>query len=328
MEQHEVGGIPMIVDIFNHHISKRVASYLSQDKYYGEGKEFVYPVQNADPEARLGIMHKYGIDVQALTQTVPLLSSFNAEQAAEVCHISNSDNYELCKAYPKNFVNISIVSLLDIKSALKEVECGISEFDCRGITIASNQKGKGLDSPEFLPFFEKAAYYDLPIFIQPTFWDSYPLVEVEAGWANMYIFGWPFDTTQAVWRLIFGGVLDHFPSLKIVTHHCGAMLPFFAQRAINNYEEALSDKLPRHLSSYWGNIYGDTALDGTVAAYPCGFAFFGPDRMMFATDYPFGLDGGERYIRQNLAGLKVMNISDEDRAKIMGENAKKLLKIS
>ena len=143
----------------------------------------------------------------------------------------------------------------------------------------------------------------------------------------MLVFGWPFDTTQAVWRLIFGGVLDQYPSLKIVTHHLGAMLPFFSRRIESNLRTGLKEHLQRDIKEYWTNIYGDTAIDGTAAAFPCGYAFFGPDRMMYGTDYPFGNEEGEDFIRENLACVKAMDIPEEAREKILGGNAKKLLKI-
>lgn len=318
----------IVIDVYCHHISRSVGKILNKLKYYGEGKEFAYPPQNADPEVRLGLMEKYGIDIQALTQTTPVLLGFNPEEAAEICKLSNNDNYALCKAYPKKFVNICIISLLDMKSAMDELKRCINELDCRGVTISTNQNGKGLDSPEYFPFYEKLVEYDLPIFLHPTHWESYPLVDMEKGWRMMHVFGWPFDTTQAVWRLIFGGVIDRFPTIKIVTHHLGAMLPFFSRRIEQNFNKFLRDKVPRHISEYWKNIYGDTATDGTLASYPCGYAFFGPDRMMYGTDYPFGAEDGEDFIRSNLEGIKSMNIPQGEKEKILGENAKKLLKIN
>ena len=143
----------------------------------------------------------------------------------------------------------------------------------------------------------------------------------------MLVFGWPFDTTQAVWRLIFGGVIDRFPTLKIVTHHLGAMIPYFARRIEQNFNKFLSDKLPRHICEYWNNFYGDTAVDGTIAAYPCGYAFFGPDRMMYGSDYPYGLEEGRDFVKANLDGVRKMKIPAADMKKILGENAKELLKI-
>ncbi len=317
----------MVIDIYCHHISKSVGKILEKAKYYGEGKEFAYPPQNADPEVRLKLMGKYGIDVQALTQTTPVLLGFGPDDAAEICRRSNDDNYALCKTFPKKFVNVCIISLLDTKSAMRELDRSINELDCRGVTISSNQNGKGLDSQEYYPFYEKVVEHDLPILIHPTHWESYPLVDMEKGWRMMHVFGWPFDTTQAIWRLIFGGVLDRFPSMKIVTHHLGAMLPFFSGRIEQSFNRFLKDKVRRPISEYWKNIYGDTATDGTLASYLCGYAFFGADRMMYGSDYPFGPDAGEDFIRSNLEGIKSMDISSEDKEKILGENAKKLLKI-
>jgi len=317
----------MIIDVYCHYISPRVGAIISANKYYGKGKQFNYPPQNADIQVRLGLMDKYGVDVQALSQTTPVLLGFGADKAAEICRLSNDDNFALCQDYPKRFVNIGIVSLLNVKQAIKELERCAKDLNCRGITIATNQDGKGLDAPEYLPFFEKMEKLDLPLFLHPTHWESYPLVDMEQGWRMMHVFGWPFDTSQAVWRLIFGGVLDHYPELKIVTHHLGAMLPFFSRRIEENVTWALKGKLPRPITEYWKNLYGDTAVDGTTAAYPCGYAFFGPDRMMFGTDYPFGNEFGEDFIRSNLAGVKAMDIPKKNLQKILGNNAQALLKI-
>ena len=317
----------MIIDIYSHHISRSVGAILEKNKYYGPGKQFSFPAQNGDAEARLALMDKYKIDVHALSQTTPVLLGYGAEDAAEICRKSNDDNYTLCKAYPKRFVNVCILSLLDMKSAMKEFDRCVNELDCRALTISANQNGKGLDAPEYLSFFEKAAKHDLPILIHPTHWESYPLVDMEKGWRMMHVFGWPFDTTQAVWRLIFGGVIDRYPTLKIIMHHLGAFIPFFQRRIEQNFNGFLKSKLPRHISEYWGNIYGDTATDGTLGSYLCGYAFFGAERMMYGSDYPFGSEAGEDFIRANLYGVQGMGIPTAEREKILGGNAQRLLKI-
>ena len=317
----------MIIDIFNHHISPSVGKMMEKAKYYGEGKEFPYPVQNADPEVRLSLMDKYGVDIQALSQTTPVLLGLNPEDAAEVCRLSNSDNYTLCKAYPDRFINICIFSLLDMKSAMDELERCINELDCRGVTIATSQNGKGLDSPEYDPFYAKVAEHDLPILLHGTHWECSPLMDMENSWRFLHVFGWDYDGTQAVWRLIFGGVLDRFPSLKIVTHHLGNYIPFFVRRIEINFEWKLQEYLPRHISEYWGNIYGDTAVDGTPGAFPCGYAFFGAERMLYGSDYPFGAESGEDFIRENLACVKAMAIPQKEKEMILGGNAQKMFKI-
>ena len=105
------------------------------------------------------------------------------------------------------------------------------------------------------------------------------------------------------------------------------MFPYFKRRVEQNYLKFLKDKLPRHISEYWGNIYGDSAMDGTDPAFPCGYAFFGADRIVFGTDFPYGLEEGEDFIRENLASIEKMDIGEKEKKMILGENAKKLLKI-
>jgi len=318
----------MIIDAYSHIISRRVGKFLLREKYYGEGRQMQFPADNADPEVRLAIMEKYGIDVQVLTQTTPVLLGFNADDAAEICCMSNDDNYELCKAYPKRFINVCMLSLLDMKSAMKELERCIKDLDCRGVTISTNQNGKGLDFKEFEPFYEMMEENELPVFIHPTHWDGYPLVDVEKGWKMMQVFGWPFDTTQAIWRMIFGGVFDRFPKLQVVTHHLGAMFPFYAERVLLSYEGSLKSVCKRHIMDYWrDNLWGDTSLSGSRSAVVCGYDFLGSGRMLYATDYPFGAEAGERFVRECLSSVTEMKIPDEEKKMILGENAKKLVKI-
>jgi predicted TIM-barrel fold metal-dependent hydrolase len=319
----------VVIDFSAHHITKRVTDYISKTKWYGPGTIMEFPAHNANPDSRLALMEKYRVDMQALTQTAPVIVGLSPEDAAEVCRISNDDNYALCKAYPKKFVNIAFISLQDMKKAMDELERSVKELGCRGVTLGSNQAGKGLDFEEFYPFYEKIVEYDLPIFIHPVQWESYPLVDAYSGWRNMLVLGWPFDTTQAAWRLVLSGTIDRFPQLKVVLHHYGAMIPFFSRRIEQNIRMNLMDRLKpgKDITEYWKNFYGDTALDGAVASYPVGYAFFGPDRSVFGTDYPFGAEDGEDFYRENLKGVKAMNLPQAEMEKVMGGNAMKLLKI-
>jgi len=322
----------MIIDVFCHHVSAPIIKKIhnarqARDEEDPGPKEFLCPVQSADHEVRLGLMDKYGVDMQALSLTTESLYGFDPAEAAEICRLSNDANYALCAAYPKRFVNICAVSLLDVRSALRELDRSINDLDCRAVIVSTNQDGKGLDSPEYDPFYEKLTKHDLPLLLHPTYWKSYPLVD-EDQWTLMSRFGWPFDTTQAVWRLIFGGVLDRFPSLKVVMHHLGAMFPYFVGRFETGLMRMGSRKPPKPLSEYWKNIYGDSAVSaGPPEVYACGYAFFGPDRVVYGSDYPFGAEAGEKHIRGNLAGLKSLNIPAGDMQKVLGDNAKGLLKI-
>jgi predicted TIM-barrel fold metal-dependent hydrolase len=321
----------MIIDFSAHLVSRsKVGDILDTRQYYRSDPrkaELPYPPQNEDPKVRLGLMDKYGIDMQLLTQTAPVLLGFGPKEQAKICRLSNDAISEMCEKYPSRFVGAAIVSLLDVGGALDELDRAVKDYGFRCVTIATNQNGRGLDSRAYDPFYRKVQKYDIPIFLHPTHWESYPLVDMKKGWRMMQIFGWPFDTTQAVWRLIFGGVMDRFPKLKLVTHHLGAMFPYFSQRVAKNVDVFLQAGLRRPYADYWKRIYGDTALDGTADAYPCGYAYFGAERMLFGTDYPFGPEAGEAFMRDNLAGVKTMAVPQEDMKKILGTNAGKLLNI-
>lgn len=321
----------MVIDFCAHHSSRYRMEFLA-DRYrsLGLGQQFKHPEEILNTEFRLEHMRKYGVDMQVLVpaseaQLVSL--GCTDQEIQDICTHSNTAAYEVCKAYPDKFVFFGLFSLANVGGGLKEVDRCIEELGCRGFTTATNHKGIGLDSPEYFPFYEKLVKNDLPLFLHPVHWESYGLVDMKKGWRMMHVFGWPFDTTQAVWRLIFGGVLDRFPELKIVTHHLGGMLPYYSRRIEVNYQMFLKDDLPKPIGEYWGGIYGDTALDGTVASFPCGYAFFGPDRMLFGTDYPMGPEDGEFFIRENLNGVGAMDIPREAREKILGGNAARLLKM-
>ncbi|MDI9619221.1 MAG: amidohydrolase family protein [Candidatus Nezhaarchaeota archaeon] len=295
----------------------------------GYGRKYPHPPESNDPKERIKIMDRYGVDVQVLSQTAPVLTGLDPETAKKVCEASNNAIAEFCAKHPERFAGLAIVSLLDVDSALEELDRAIMDLGLKGVTIPTNVDGEGLDYPQFRPFFERVSKHDVPVFLHPVDWLYYPLIDMRKGWMFLHIFGWPFDTTQAMWRLIFGGVLDEFPNLKIVAHHCGAMLPFFVNRVYDKLEKfRLKEKLRRPITEYWKQIYGDTALDGiNLDPYYCGYAFFGPDRLLFGTDYPFGREYGEAFVRDNLKCIKSMNIPEDHKENILGGNAQRLLKL-
>lgn len=319
----------MIVDFSTHLISPEVGKILMKKPFYApssgiQGKYQVrYPPEQADPKIRINLMERYNIDMQLLSQTTPVLLGFDKEEAKRICRLSNDSIAELCSKHPDRFIGCAIVSLLDVEGALEELDRTVEELDFRCVTISTNQNGKGLDSSEYYPFYERVVKHDIPIFLQPTNWEGYPLADVETG-NLMGVFGWPFDTTQAVWRLIFGGVLDMFPTLKVVTHHLGGMLPYYKNRAISY--SRLPERLTRSITSYFEQIYGDTAINGgPIESLVCGYSFFGSDRILFGSDYPFGQESS--IIRDNIECIKNMPIPQKEKEKLLGDNAKRILRI-
>lgn len=316
----------MIIDFSAHFLSARVVKILAEtSKYYGPGSQFGFPTY-VSLEDRLEMMKKYKTDMQVLSLTSPSLLGYQAEEAAKISKLTNDDISALCDKYPEKFAGLAAISLLDVGSAIEELDRAVGNLGLRGVILATNQNGKGLDSHEYGPFYEKLVKYDVPIFLHPTNWSSYPLVDVKTGWRMLFVFGRPFDTTQAIHRLIFSGTMEKYPSLKFVAHHLGGMLPFFGRRLEVNLP-TIPVKLPRPLPEYLDKVYGDTAVDGSVPAVGCGYAYFGPNRIVFGTDYPMGPEKGEIFARDNLNAVEKLKISDTQKNKIFEKNARKLLKL-
>ena len=314
----------MIIDFSSHIITKEVEEALySKDNFKLLKKNFA--PDNSDPEKRLALMDKYKIDMQVLTQTTPILIGLTTDETVQICRLTNDAIGKICRSYPDRFVPFSVVTLLDVDEAVRELERSVHQWGCRGVTVGTNHDNRGLDDHLNGPFYEKACELDIPVFLHPMHWKSYPLVDEDP--AVMRLFGWPFDTTIALLRLILSGTMEKYPTLKIVTHHLGGgLFPFFSGR-FNVKFPKLKSSLTRPVSESFERVYGDTAVDGSAAALPCGHAFFGTDRMLFGTDYPFSPENGELYLRENLAIIREWDLPDRDKEKILGENAKKLLKL-
>lgn len=310
-----------IIDFSSHLLVPEVAKRVIKSS--DAGVRWNVPQENAELESRLKLMDKYGVDVQALSLNTPAFKGSEQNEVIEICKLTNDSIAEFCQRRPGRFVGLAALPLVDATAALDEMKRAIEDLGFKGVVLPTNESGRGIDSSEYLSLYDSVCKYDVPVFLHPTRWGTYPLLDDKM----MMIFGWPFDTTQAVWRLIFGGVLDLYPSLKVVTHHLGGMLPYFSGR-IENYSRFPDSRCKRsNIKDYFGQIYCDTAIDGQYSAFMCGYSFFGADRMVYGTDYPFGPEKGEAYIRDNLAGVKAMAIPEEERKRILELNARKLLKI-
>ena len=141
-------------------------------------------------------------------------------------------------------------------------------------------------------------------------------------------------------RLVFAGLFDRFPNLKIITHHMGAMAPYFAGRVGPGWDQLgarTSDRgslasclkrLKKRPIDYFKMFYADTALFGAYDATVCGLEFFGVDHVLFASDAPFDPEKGPMYIRETIAIVDRLPISNDERERIYWRNAAALLKLN
>ncbi|MGI0092041.1 MAG: amidohydrolase family protein [Nitrososphaerales archaeon] len=290
-----------------------------------------------DPEVRLRAMDKYKIDIDVLTIAFQDAINIPKEDVSRITKVANESLAEVVNKHPDRLIGTATV-LNPEGEGLDELDHAIRDLGMKGALIFSNVNGKPLDSPEFIPFYEKMVHYDLPIFIHPADWPYY-------SWVGEYrldrILGWPFDTSLAMGRLVFGGVMRRFPNLKIIAHHLGGMIPHFSERiqvfvdqaesnpkwgATEMFQEQLKAK--ENIMESFKSFYGDTVIFGNKAALKCGLDFFGADHVVYATDYPFGAEEGEQNIKLNTKFVEELDIPETDKEKIFEKNARRLLKLN
>jgi aminocarboxymuconate-semialdehyde decarboxylase len=191
-----------------------------------------------------------------------------------------------------------------------------------------------LGTEELMPLFKMMADFDLPIWIHPLRRSSTPDYPTEKSSLHQIfsIFGWPYETTLAMTRLIFAEVFEKFPKIKFITHHCGGMIPYFADRIVvhyNNGLERLGQKnfpgLTKHPIEYFKMFYNDTALNGSTSGLMCAHHFFGGDHLLFGSDMPYDVENGAIAIGKTIEAIEAMDIPESSKKNIYEGNARKLL---
>ena len=210
----------------------REALYKVAPKMHDQQILFSPPLYDLD--RRFRIMDKYEPLRQVLTLgRIPVEHVAGPAKAADLAKRANDEMAELVVKYPDRFVAaLATLAMNNMNAALKEADRAIKELKFKGVYLHTPVDEKPLDAPEFLPLYEKMSEYDLPIVIHPMRKVDHPdyLTEKVSRYNMFSLFGWPYDTTSAMARLVFSGIMEKYPNLKIVTHHLGGMVPFYAER--------------------------------------------------------------------------------------------------
>jgi predicted TIM-barrel fold metal-dependent hydrolase len=291
-------------------------------------------------EERFRIMDRFGDYQQILSLASPPLEIVaSPEQQAMLSRVGSEDMAELCDKYPERFPGyIASIPMGHPEAVLAETKHAIEKLGACGVQVFSNVKGKPLDHPDFNCIFDYMAEIDKPIWIHPARGATFPdyLTEDRSQYEIWWTFGWPYDTSAAMARLVFSKLFDRHPHIKIITHHGGGMIPFFEGRVGPGWDQlgartssvdysVLLKELKKRPLDYFKLFYADTAVFGSKAATLCSLSFFGADQVVFASDAPFDPEKGPMYIRETIKIIDELDISEEDRAKIYHKNAEKLL---
>ena len=333
------------VDIFNHFFPARYFEKMIEvaGDYGDMGKRVRDIPCLTDLDLRFRVMDEFGdyAQVPSLANPPPDVIA-KPPVAGELARIGNDGLAELVAKHPDRFPSfIATVALGDPDEAVKEAERSVKELNAGGVQIFSNVAGKPLDRPEFEPFFAKMEELDRAVWLHPARGANHPdyLDEEKSKYEIWWTFGWPYETSVAMSRLVFSGILDRYPKLDLVIHHLGAMAPYFEGRVGPGWDQlgsrtsdedltVLLKTLKKRPLDYFKEMYGDSAVFGSASATRCGLDFYGADRVLFASDSPFDPEKGPGYIRQTIKILDELDLSEEDRRKIYIGNAERLLQRS
>ena len=289
-----------------------------------------------DLDERFREMDEFGDYREIISLPNPPIEDFaTGEVGLELARIGNDAMAELCARHPARFPTfVAALSMTDVEGSVEEARRAVKELGAGGVQIFTNIAGRPLDDPAYERIFATMAELDQPIWLHPARTSAMPdyASEPKSRFEMWWCFGWPYDTSVAMVRMVFCGLLDRYPNLKIITHHLGGMIPFYDGRigpglqvlGSRTLDEDYSKVLPAlkrpHLD-YLHDFYGDTALfGGGIQAVRCGLEFFGSEHVVFATDTPLGP------IAPTIARIRELDISEADRRKILAGNAERLLK--
>jgi len=293
-----------------------------------------------DLDHRFRVMDKFDGLMHVLTLSSPAVEEFSdAKKSPDFARLANDGMAELVVKYPDRFAAaVACLPMNNVDAALDEIDRAINDLKFRGVQVNTPIDNRPLDSPEFMPIYEKMSQYNLPTWIHPMRTADYTdyRSEKKSKYMIFHVFGWPYETAAAMTRLVFSRVFEKYPNLKFIVHHAGGMVPFLEQRIIGAYDHAemlrgakYKQGLTRAPIDYFKNsFYYDTAIYGNAAALMCTRAFCGADQMLFGTDFPYDSQFGERYTRQTIEAIEQMDVDDGEKKKIFETNARKLLRLA
>lgn len=333
------------IDIFNHIYPAGYYARLMKvaPDYKDIGKRMRGIPMLADLDVRFRVMDAFDDYQQVLSlPTPPIENIVSGPDAADLARAANDGMAELVARHPGRFpAFVAALAFDDPDAAVREAVRAIDDLGARGVQMFTNVHGTPISAPAYLPIFEALAARDLPIWLHPFRGADVAdyAAEDRSQYEIWWTFGWPYETSAAMARLVFAGVFDRFPDLKIITHHMGAMAPYFAGRVGPGWDQLgartsdvdLSEvlrTLKKRPLDYFRMFYADTALFGAYDATVCGLAFFGAGHVLFASDAPFDPEKGPMYIRETIAIIDRLPVTADDRERIYWRNAVRLLKLA
>ena len=324
------------IDAFSHILPPRYLQRLErrleevmppeQLRYYREGV-FGFDPTISDLAARRAAVEAIGDYAQVLVLAVPPLEEVGPpEVAAEFARLANDEMAELVLTHPDLFVGFAAaLPLNDTEMAIAELSRAVGSLGALGAQVYTNIGGVPLDDRRFERLWGRFEELDRAVWLHPTrnrTWPDYP-TERESDFGLWWSLGWPYETAAALSRLVYSGVMERHPRLKVIAHHGAGMVPHFSARlGMGPGYRQVRDSLPRPPLDYFRRFYADTALFGAAHAVRCVVDFFGPDHVVFGSDMPLGPANA---VEHTIVDIESLELDAAGKAAVYAGTAERLL---
>jgi uncharacterized protein len=333
----------MRIDVHTHFSPTRFLEFAEK----AEGRPFgLSPLYKSLPaltsiQRRIDLLDHNEIDINVLVP-VPWIEGFHKicadpVLAAQAARLMNDELAAVIATHPKRFRGVAILPVVDPEAMIVELHRAVTQLGFVGAYLAVSPTAKRLDHPDFEQLYKTLVELDVTLWLHPSRPPFIPDYNDEklSQYYEWQLVGWPYDTTSAMFRIVFSGVFDRYPTIRIMTHHHGAFVPLLAPRLSSNWPilETVGLPMPTKISKpyieHFRKFYCDTAASGFAPkALELAVDFFGPERVLFGSDAPFDVQDGQIFISETLRSIDSMAVTPETRTAMLSENAIRLLKLS
>ncbi|MEU9370511.1 amidohydrolase family protein [Streptomyces avermitilis] len=279
-----------------------------------------WPIPKWSPEAHLKFMDGIQIATSVLSLTAPSVVGWQGQERRDMARRVNEYVADLVSRHPGRFGNFATVPLPDVEGAVSEAEHALDEIGVDGIVLLSNYEGVYLGDAKYAPLWDTLNKRSAIVFIHP----SHPLIPLLADVPGPLV-DYPFDTTRNAVQMVFNGVLDKYPNVKIILAHAGGFVPYAVLRFCE-LQPALDPEGPttEQLLAKFKLFFWDTALSSGPDAFPSFLAFADHKRILFGSDFPYAPAPVAMKFTEILDTQS--GLTDEQKAAVNNGNAKRILK--
>jgi predicted TIM-barrel fold metal-dependent hydrolase len=338
-----VGSPVARIDAHTHFSPPKFLDFMAQT----EGRPFALtPVYKSLPalttvQPRIDLLDRNSVDMNVLVP-VPWIEAFpkvyaDRALAVQAARLMNDELAAIIAANSPRFRGVALLPTIDPEGMVAELHRAVTQLGFVGAYVVVGPTAKPVDHPDYEHLYKALVELDATLWLHPSRPPFIPDYADEkfSQYYEWQLVGWPYDTTTAMFRIAFAGVFDRYPTIRIVTHHHGGFVPLLASRLDNGWpilERAglpMPTKISRPYIQHFRKFYCDTAASGFAPkVLELAVDFFGPERVLFGSDAPFDVEGGQIFISETLRSIDAMAVSAETRTALLSGNAARILKLS